>query len=55
MGANDMGGVLTEEVVVRATGITTRATMEGMIDLIRNAGFVPVQRDSDYRVLKEFS
>lgn len=54
MGANDMGGVLTEEIVVKATGVTTSTTMEEMIDIIRNAGFVPVQRDSEYTVIKEF-
>ncbi|NJL58653.1 MAG: CofH family radical SAM protein [Desulfobacteraceae bacterium] len=48
MGANDMGGVLTEELVVKATGIGTRMTVSDMADLIRNAGKIPVQRDSDY-------
>ena len=54
MGANDMGGVLTEEIVVKATGVTTSTTRSEMIDIIRNAGFVPVQRDSEYTVIKEF-
>lgn len=54
MGANDMGGVLTEEVVVQATGVTTRTNMDELIDIIRDAGMVPVQRDSDYRVLRTF-
>lgn len=49
MGANDMGGVLTEEVVVKATGIENQITMTTMIDLIQNAGKIPVQRDSQYR------
>jgi 2-iminoacetate synthase ThiH len=49
-----MGGVLTEEVVVKATGIETRTNKVEMIDLIRNAGKHPVQRDSDYCVLREF-
>lgn len=51
MGASDMGGVLTEEVVVKATGIETRTNMDEMIDIIRNAGKEPVQRDSDYRAI----
>lgn len=51
MGANDMGGVLTEEKVVKATGSGTRAGMAEFIDLIRNAGKIPVLRDSDYKVL----
>jgi radical SAM domain protein, CofH subfamily len=52
-GANDMGGVLTEELVVKATGVTTQTTREGMIELIRNAGKKPVQRDSLYRVVQK--
>ena len=54
MGANDMGGVLTEEVVVKATGITTQTSQEELIALIRNAGKIPVQRDSDYQVINKF-
>ena len=52
MGANDMGGVLMEEVVVRATGIETRTNKEELVDLIKNAGKIPVQRDSEYRVIR---
>ena len=51
MGANDMGGVLTEERVVKATGSGASATVEEFIDLIRNAGRKPVLRDSAYRVI----
>ncbi len=54
MGANDMGGVLTEEVVVKATGIETRITKDGMIALIRDAGKIPVQRDSQYQEIRRF-
>jgi len=54
MGANDMGGVLTEEVVVKATGIETRITADGMIALIRDTGKIPVQRDSQYREIRSF-
>jgi len=52
MGANDMGGVLTEELVVKATGITTAVSQNQMIDLITNAGKIAVQRDSLYRVVR---
>ncbi|MHB8828267.1 MAG: CofH family radical SAM protein [Syntrophales bacterium] len=55
MGANDMGGVLTEEVVVGATGVKNRTSMEEMIDVIRDAGRIPVQRDSDYRQIRSFA
>ena len=51
MGANDMGGVLMEEKVVKATGAGTSAGMGEFIDLIKNAGKIPVLRDSDYKIL----
>ncbi len=53
MGANDMGGVLTEEVVVKATGITTQTSQDELIALIKKAGKFPVQRDSDYQVINK--
>ncbi len=55
MGANDMGGVLTEEVVVKATGVETSTSMQEMIELIRNAGKIPVQRDSRYSEIRSFA
>ncbi len=51
MGANDMGGVLTEERVLKATGAGAKACAEEFIDLIRNAGRAPVLRDSAYRII----
>ncbi|MCK5801811.1 MAG: CofH family radical SAM protein [Lentisphaeria bacterium] len=51
MGANDMGGVLTEELVVQAAGIHTRLTAADMEDLIQNAGKIPMRRDSRYQEL----
>ena len=44
-----MGGILTEEVVVKATGIQTTTSQEQLAEIIKNAGKVPVQRDSLYR------
>ena len=55
MGANDMGGVLTEEVVVKATGIKNRTNMDELVDTIRDAGRIPVLRDSDYQEIKAFA
>ena len=55
MGANDMGGVLMEEVVVKATGVETNTNMGEMIAVIRNAGKIPVQRDSAYRVIRKYT
>ncbi|MBU0993011.1 MAG: CofH family radical SAM protein [Proteobacteria bacterium] len=54
MGANDMGGILMEETVVKATGITTRTNQEELIVLIRNACKTPVLRDSAYNVVRRF-
>jgi cyclic dehypoxanthinyl futalosine synthase len=51
-GANDMGSVMMEENVVSAAG-TTYCLNEPMIcRLIRDAGFVPAQRDNRYALLK---
>lgn len=54
MGANDMGGVLMEEVVVKATGIKTRTNTQELISIIKNAGKFPFQRDSRYRIIQQF-
>jgi cyclic dehypoxanthinyl futalosine synthase len=55
MGATDMGGVLTEELVVKATGLETQTTGNELIDIIKNAGKIPVQRNSEYQVIRNFS
>jgi len=50
-GANDMGSVMMEENVVSAAG-TTYCLSEGVLcHLVRTAGFIPAQRDNQYRVL----
>ena len=53
MGANDMGGVLMEEVVVKATGIKTSTNRKELVHIIKNAGKVPLQRDSRYCAIQE--
>jgi len=50
-GANDVGSIMIEENVVRATGVQHRASEEELRRIIRDAGFVPKQRDTLYRVL----
>jgi cyclic dehypoxanthinyl futalosine synthase len=51
-GANDMGSVMMEENVVSAAG-TTYCLNEAMIcRLIRDAGFLPAQRDNEYNLLR---
>jgi cyclic dehypoxanthinyl futalosine synthase len=53
-GANDLGGTLLEEVVVKATGIDNQPTVAEMIDLIRSAGKIPAQRNTRYEILRTF-
>lgn len=53
-GANDVGGVLMDELVVRATGLDNRADAENMRAVIRNAGFRPRERGGLYETLREF-
>jgi cyclic dehypoxanthinyl futalosine synthase len=53
MGASDMGGILMEENVVKATGTTYTTSRELMIEVITNAGLKPAIRDSEYNILKE--
>jgi cyclic dehypoxanthinyl futalosine synthase len=50
-GANDMGSVMMEENVVSAAGTTYRLEEREICRLIRDAGWVPAQRDQYYRVL----
>ncbi|MCL5123960.1 MAG: CofH family radical SAM protein [Deltaproteobacteria bacterium] len=52
MGANDMGGVLMEEKVVKATGIETKSGISEFIDIIKNSGKIPVLRDSEYNKIR---
>ncbi len=53
-GANDMGSTMLEENVVAATGVTHSMTPEEIIRLIRDAGFLPAQRNTTYQILKRF-
>ena len=51
-GATDMGSVMMEENVVSSAGTTYCLNEQVLCRLIRNAGFVPAQRDNSYRLLK---
>jgi cyclic dehypoxanthinyl futalosine synthase len=48
-GGNDVGSIMIEENVVSAAGAHHRASEEELRRLIRDAGFVPKQRDTLYR------
>jgi cyclic dehypoxanthinyl futalosine synthase len=51
-GANDMGSVMMEENVVSAAGTTYRLQEHEICRLIRDAGWIPAQRDQYYNVLR---
>ena len=50
-GANDMGGTMIEENVVRAAGVEFRMDADGLERIIRDAGFTPRRRDCYYNLL----
>jgi cyclic dehypoxanthinyl futalosine synthase len=50
-GANDMGSVMMEENVVSAAGTTYQLNEREICRLIRDAGWVPAQRDQYYNIL----
>jgi len=54
-GANDMGGILMEERVVKATGITHDTNAHEFLSLIRKAGYQPAQRDTNYKIIRNFN
>ena len=51
-GANDMGSVMMEENVVSAAGTTYCLNEPVLCRLIRDAGFIPAQRDNVYDLLR---
>jgi cyclic dehypoxanthinyl futalosine synthase len=53
-GANDMGSVMMEENVVSAAGTSYRLSEREICRLVRDAGWVPCQRDQYYNVLRRY-
>jgi cyclic dehypoxanthinyl futalosine synthase len=53
-GANDMGSTMLEENVVAATGTSYAMASEEIVRIVRNAGFIPAQRNMTYKILKRF-
>jgi len=53
-GADDFGGILMEERVVRATGVSYFVSTDEVISLIRETGMTPVQRTTQYEVVRVF-
>lgn len=53
-GANDLGSTMLEENVVAAAGITFRMNQQEIIHIIKDAGYIPAQRNTVYKILKCF-
>lgn len=54
-GANDMGNVMIEENVIASTGVKNSITQDELINVIRSAGFIPAQRNTQYETIKIFN
>ncbi|MGG1312563.1 MULTISPECIES: cyclic dehypoxanthinyl futalosine synthase [Cohnella] len=53
-GANDFGSTMMEENVVSAAGTTHKVNIELILRLIREAGKIPAQRNTQYQILKVY-
>lgn len=53
-GADDFGGTILEENVHRATDFINKTDHNGMLRMIRQAGFEPAQRDSFYEIIRTY-
>jgi dehypoxanthine futalosine cyclase len=53
-GADDWGGTLFEENVHRAAEYVNTITVEEIVALIREAGFTPAQRNTEYAILRAY-
>jgi len=53
-GADDFGGTLFEENVHAAADYVNKITVDEIVMLIRDAGFTPVQRTTEYEILKVY-
>lgn len=54
-GADDFGGILVEENVLKTAGHRRKTTLEKVLNIIRSAGFNPARRDSHYKIVEHFS
>ena len=53
-GADDFGGTLFEENVHAAADYVNKTTVDEIVTLIRDAGFTPAQRTTEYQILREY-
>lgn len=54
-GADDLGSTMIEENVVAATGLRVRVNRDDLVYAIKEAGFVPAQRRTDYTLVEAAS
>ncbi len=54
-GCDDMGGTLLEDKVLEPTGIEVKTRREDLVRLIREAGYTPAQRDTNYEILHVYN
>ncbi|TXK85586.1 cyclic dehypoxanthinyl futalosine synthase [Paenibacillus sp. N3.4] len=53
-GCNDFGSTMIEENVVSAAGTTHKVNVSSTLDIIRQAGKIPAQRNTKYQTLRVF-
>jgi cyclic dehypoxanthinyl futalosine synthase len=53
-GADDFGGTLIEENVLHAAKHNVETTVDEVLALIRESGFLPAQRTTEYEILRRF-
>jgi len=54
-GADDFGGVLIEENVLKSADFVNISSIEEVKSIIRDAGFIPAERNTLYEILKVFA
>ena len=53
-GADDFGGTLFEEHVHEAANFVNKSSTDEVVNLIRESGFIPAQRDTLYHILRVY-
>lgn len=53
-GCNDFGSTMIEENVVSAAGTTHKVNISSTLEIIREAGKIPAQRNTKYEILRVF-
>jgi cyclic dehypoxanthinyl futalosine synthase len=53
-GCNDFGSTMIEENVVSAAGATHKVNITSTLQIIREAGKIPAQRNTKYETLRVF-